>query len=1425
MENKSLTWLHFSDLHLCRPETGWDADGVLKALIKDLKDMENEHGLRPDLIFFTGDAVWGDRGEESGCSIQDQFEEAFLFFEEARKAFNPEVDIENFFIVPGNHDVNRNKISSEQTTRWLRELVTGEKGLGYAKQQIISMMNKCDGKWNAFMERLADYRNFLEYAGYQHLLTDSQRMIFSSERKVHGLSVGIAGLNSAWSCCGTAEEKARLWLGGDWQLKSLLKGLNNTDIKIALIHHPINWFNEAEDPHVKRQIEQKFDFLIHGHEHQGWVAEASNHISVAAGAGYESSDKKNGYNFVRLSPEESAAEIWLREYDKLGDGWVASHIYGSTTPEGKITKDISWIFPKAKHSSKNSQQVTHINNEPESRGVYGRRCDINKITSALLSKTSVTIYGMSGIGKTVLVNELRESESLEGFGYISLGAYQGMGLPEFYRQIVPALGCRDENPSHPIRLLGKIDFSGFAKFAGKAPPLIVHIYQAHNLFSNNRFNDPDMLDFLLAIAEHAPKVKIILECREIPPKNSLPAKINSTIKIRGIDQESLKAYFQRPFIHEPQKGWTLSQIEAETICFRLSDKGKGEHRAHPLGMFLLASVADGMKLTPLKILERHENTLRDKLEESLFQDLYEKVLSDPERHVLRLSAFYRDEVPYEHVDQLNELAGDNNAFDHIVNRCLLTPDKEHEKYYLHSLIGMLTLNRINKEDDEFYSNHECIASAWLNKVKFTKRISLPQMRAASEAIYHLIEAKNFRRLQDIQKKWIGTDVLTYLVKVSSKLFKEGRHKDNFHVLNLIIAIDPDNDMAHRFLGETIERKGRRGDEDALRHHEKAYSLRPDFPQYLANLGRCLLARDEPERYLAVVANIDERIRPTVMNDYNLAIYTQCLSKLGQKEEASKIRQEHIAAGIRHPSIYTDEASYLGDEGRLDEALALLEKAEKLCASNDYTEAMLATLLDKKGETARASQIRQFHIDANSSHPVFYNEEAKKLRDSGKLKDALDILDKAKTNRATDDTAIHIRISILKQIGDNAAASKIRKDQIKSRSRTVAFYTDEAVYLRNLGKFEEALTVLEDANQLGISNEYSWAIYASILEKKGVGDEASEMRQKFIMSGSLDSVFYNDEAKYLSDKGEYDDALDLLNQSEMLGISNDYSLAIKAKILGKIGKTEEAALIRKNQISVNSQNPAFYTDEAEYLLQQMEYEKALEVLDKAERIGADNEYTKAVRAKIYDQNGQGKAASDIRMVQIKSGSLNPIFYNDEAVIHRDNGNYTAALNLLDAAEEVKATNNYSVTIRASILEKMGDGKSASELRQNQIKAKTRHPAIYNDEAVYLLDLGLFNEALSTLDEADKIGISDDHNLSIRAKILEKMGRGTAASKLRQGKIKSGSLDPVFFNDEAVYLINIGKFDEALEILQHAEIKNVKNENTYSIRASIFKKRGA
>ena len=332
----TISWLHLSDLHACNPRHGWDAGRVTETLVEDLRRWQSEEGLRPDLLLFTGDAAFGQIGSEPEKTVAGQLEEFARFLEAARTTFEPEIPLENVFLVPGNHDVNRTYVS-EFETEWLDS--RAEKG---EPEKVTALIHEGGLAWSRFMERLADYRAFLESYGLSHLLTDSERLIYSTIREVKGYRIGIAGFNSAWSSCRDGE-RGRLWMAGRWQQEMLLPGHRDADFSIALMHHPPDWLVEYETPDFGRGLERDFRFLLHGHEHRAWVLSSYGYNIIASAACYERSDSEhNGYNVVRLVPEEGRGEVWLRRYDAAGGGWV-KRVVAKKAEDGVWPMQLDWL--------------------------------------------------------------------------------------------------------------------------------------------------------------------------------------------------------------------------------------------------------------------------------------------------------------------------------------------------------------------------------------------------------------------------------------------------------------------------------------------------------------------------------------------------------------------------------------------------------------------------------------------------------------------------------------------------------------------------------------------------------------------------------------------------------------------------------------------------------------------------------------------------------------------------------------------------------------------------------------------------------------------------------------------------------------------------------------------------------------------------
>lgn len=314
--HKTIGWLHLSDLHFLK-QHDWRDNSVLEDLCADISSMKND-GLLIDLVFCTGDIGYG---ETRNDSLNNQYTNAISFFDKVLDICGLERN--RLFLVPGNHDIDRNIILNA-ITDYFR-----------SNERKVSDINQMFRDYNPnvkeAMKRLQNYRKFVR-THYRHIFLD-ENANFGTLIEINGLNIYIAGLNSAWTCVDNNDE-GKLWLAGQAQLNACNKMAINTPaaeepaIKIALMHHPIDWLNTDEAKKIRRIIQKKFDFLLHGHEHDQWVIEnrIPYHIVIASGAATADSEEEFGYNLVQLSPGK--ANIHLREYDNKGAGWVKENIFG-----------------------------------------------------------------------------------------------------------------------------------------------------------------------------------------------------------------------------------------------------------------------------------------------------------------------------------------------------------------------------------------------------------------------------------------------------------------------------------------------------------------------------------------------------------------------------------------------------------------------------------------------------------------------------------------------------------------------------------------------------------------------------------------------------------------------------------------------------------------------------------------------------------------------------------------------------------------------------------------------------------------------------------------------------------------------------------------------------------------------------------------
>ncbi|MCP4656708.1 MAG: tetratricopeptide repeat protein [bacterium] len=538
------------------------------------------------------------------------------------------------------------------------------------------------------------------------------------------------------------------------------------------------------------------------------------------------------------------------------------------------------------------------------------------------------------------------------------------------------------------------------------------------------------------------------------------------MRVGGLGKDDVDAFLRTP--HKSHAVvWELTADAVAEVFERLGgDKKQSKNRrgrAHPLGMVLLATLAAAQGETPHDVVRRHPDLFAEALEKKIFHELYDDVLNDAEGHLLRLCALYRDEIPVRHEAALQEQVGDGGekAFDALLDRCLLRSDTKQERFSLHQMIGDLVRRRLDPDDDDVVKGRHRIGELWLGDAKGLRR--LPQILAASEAVYHLVRGDGWELLADVQGRLLQDDVVAELRAVSKELHRRRRDQEYRRVLELLLAADENDHMSHRFLAEAIEKLEERGSPAAFPHYEKAYELKPSFAPYVNNLMRYLETGD-PQRCVAIG---EKAIAGGVADDYILAVLAKVLEGLGREDEASALRQERIEAKTQHPAIYNDEAVLLDKQGRKDEALRVLALAFERGLANPHIRSVRDRLVG--GDAASAS--RQKEIEDGTTDPVVYNDQAVFLDNAGRTDEALDVLRLAVDRGVADDHIYAVQARLLEKTGAEDKASRLRRQRIDAGSRDPFFYNDEAILLDKQGRIDEALDVLRLAGDRGLEDDY------------------------------------------------------------------------------------------------------------------------------------------------------------------------------------------------------------------------------------------------------------------------------------------------------------------------------------------------------------------
>lgn len=303
--------VHLSDIHFSAQNADHFAQYYVKAICNDLIEMNKIKKI--EAVCLTGDLV--DKGGSSFEKTQESYD---IFLKEFWNPIAQKVGISNeiLFMIPGNHDINEKKINSFYEKGLLDEIKS--------VQDIDKYVTNYNTDENMGIKRQEDYKAF-ERKFYESsansLVTDfeSYHVINSSIGKV-----GFACINTSWRCSTKLADNKLMF--GTVQIRRAAKYLkdNGCEFIIGLMHHPLEFFNEAEKDEAMNMLRNlDYNAVLFGHTHKGktnfLVGNDGNLFISTARTGFsnpaqEIEKYKSGYTILDFNFDSLEVDCHYRKY-------------------------------------------------------------------------------------------------------------------------------------------------------------------------------------------------------------------------------------------------------------------------------------------------------------------------------------------------------------------------------------------------------------------------------------------------------------------------------------------------------------------------------------------------------------------------------------------------------------------------------------------------------------------------------------------------------------------------------------------------------------------------------------------------------------------------------------------------------------------------------------------------------------------------------------------------------------------------------------------------------------------------------------------------------------------------------------------------------------------------------------------------------
>ena len=336
MSKNNLYWFHLSDFH-----TGKDQYGQMQLFDSIIEHIDGKikSGQKPDFIFITGDIA--NKGKKAEYEL---FCYEFIF---------PLCDLcrdTKIFMVPGNHDVNRQEARATKRYGVVNEIP-----------------EFFDPSKEGLHERKVLFPRFENYAQAEmhELIIPPDNWLFSEDgcfTHIHeksGFEIGILGINTAWLSEG--EHDRHHLTPGKSIIDAGLKKLEECKVKLVLGHHSLDCFDEDVTP-IRTLFGKKKVIYLHGHFHKNSgnpeFGGGRKFLAIQSGAAFQARENEQWVNrllWCDLDIKNEHVKIQPRQWSKANQEWSLD---GLAYPEEYRTLGTDyWVLPLKAIPQKNKAQT------------------------------------------------------------------------------------------------------------------------------------------------------------------------------------------------------------------------------------------------------------------------------------------------------------------------------------------------------------------------------------------------------------------------------------------------------------------------------------------------------------------------------------------------------------------------------------------------------------------------------------------------------------------------------------------------------------------------------------------------------------------------------------------------------------------------------------------------------------------------------------------------------------------------------------------------------------------------------------------------------------------------------------------------------------------------------------------------------------